>query len=194
MCIRDSRDAAGRGGAGRGVGGRRDTSSSVYQPRGLSTRPRHGTMMSSSDLRFVTDKVMMPLRFDDPYTQDFYYLQKSVKSNAEAREKAIQEQAAMPNMIMVPQPLWKDFKDRIANTVADQRSKLLTKTSQWEEKEKVLGHVVRSVVTQPRELLQAPTLSSAELDNDATKPFETKLWQMRQQVQNGYESLSTVRT
>ena len=113
-------------------------------PRGLANRPRHGQMMSSSDLRFVTEKVMFPLRFDDPYTQDFYYLQKSVKSNAIAREKAVREQTEMPSMIMVPQPLWRDFKERIINTVNNQRAKLLSKGKEWEEKEQVLGHVQRT--------------------------------------------------
>ena len=186
---RAGRGKGGRGGqGGRGMGGR----GAPYAPRGLVNRPRHGQMMSSSDLRFVTEKVMFPLRFDDPYTQDFYYLQKSVKSNAIAREKSVREQVEMPSMIMVPQPLWRDFKERIANTVVNQRAKLLSKGKEWEEKEQVLGHVQRTVVTQPKELLSAPTVSAAELDDDATQPFSSRLWQMRQQVQRGYEALSTV--
>ena len=54
------------------------------------TYPR-GQMMSSSDVKFVTDKVMTPLKFQDPYSQDFYYLQNGLKQNAKLREKAIKE-------------------------------------------------------------------------------------------------------
>ena len=60
-----------------------------------------------------------------------------------------------------------------------------------EEKEQVLGHLVRTVVTQPKELLSAPTLLPRP-DDDATQPFSSRLWQMCQQVQRGYEAPSTV--
>jgi hypothetical protein len=89
----------------------------------------HGQMMTTSDVKFVTEKVLTALRFTDPYTQDFYYLQKGLRTNATLRERAIKEQTAMPQMIMVPQPLWRDFKDRIQLTLLTQKEKLLGKTT-----------------------------------------------------------------
>ena len=89
----------------------------------------HGEMMTTSDVKFVTEKVLMALRFTDPYTQDFYYLQKGLRTNAILRERAIKEQTAMPQMIMVPQPLWRDFKDRIQLSLLTQKEKLLGKTT-----------------------------------------------------------------
>ena len=159
----------------------------------------HGAMMTSNDVKFVTEKVLSTLRFTDPYAQDFYYLQKGLRTNAILRERAIKENSPMPQMILVPQPLWRDFKVRIQETLASQKEKLLTKTTKWEEDNKVLGHVPRTNVATPKALLSIPKLSNMDNTNaalhdgaPAVEPFTSNLWRMRSQVQRGYEALSTV--
>ena len=51
----------------------------------------------------------------------------------------------------------------------------------------------RTNVNQPRELLSVPTLADVSRDGEFTAPFASKLWEMRAQVQRGYEALSTVK-
>lgn len=162
--------------------------------------------MTTENVRFVTEKALAALKFTDPYTQDFYYLQKGLRTNAALRERAIKEQTAMPQMIMVPQPLWRDFKERIQLTLKTQQEKLLGRMAKWEDDNQVLGHVVRSNAATPKVLMSVPSLSTVRAADNASEetsdhttstsdgglPFTSKLWTMRLQVQRGYEALSTV--
>ena len=52
----------------------------------------------------------------------------------------------MPAMIMVPQPLWRDFKERIRNSLATSKENLSDKAKKWEEREQVLGHMQVSLI------------------------------------------------
>ncbi len=153
----------------------------------ITGRPRYTAMMSSSDIRFVTSKVMTPLELDDPYTQDFYFVQKNVRDNAELRQKAEDNDSPVPPMAVVPQPLWKDFKERIHMALLETKEKLHAMSRKWEEREQVLGHLTRSDAHKPKTLLSVPVA-----ENCLDKPFSTKLWIMRQQVQKGYEALGMV--
>lgn len=74
-------------------------------------------MMSAADIRHVCERVLQPLRFPDPYSDDYYYIQVSVKRNAAAREAAIKEAAPLPTAIKIPQPIWRDVKERIRGQV-----------------------------------------------------------------------------
>ena len=98
---------------------------------------------------------------------------------------------------MVPQPLWRDFKDRIQLTLLTQKEALLNKTAKWEDENKVLGHVVRSNAATPKALMSVPSMSVSHATNaddtqKCAQPFTSNLWTMRQQVQRGYEALNTV--
>lgn len=69
--------------------------------------------MSSSDIRFVVSKVTAPCESNDPYADDFYALQYSIKKNAKLREEAIMEKKVPPPVLYVPLPTWKDTKERL---------------------------------------------------------------------------------
>jgi len=115
----------------------------------------------------------------------------------------------MPNSIYVPLPVWKETRERIKLQMDSTRRAFHDKSREWETKEQVLGHQVRSDIHRPREQLRMP--SAQELDqynaSDAAaedgegldgnigeikNPFSSRLWTMRQAVQRGYEALYTV--
>lgn len=173
---------------------------SSEQKQFFTPKPNYGRgqYMSTSDVRFVISKVLQPLETMDPYADDFYFLQHSIKKNAKDREKALNESKPTPRPINVPLPTWKETKERIAAQINQSRSALKEKTREWEAKEGVLGHRLRSEISRPKELLSLPALS--ELDFDINEdddvemktPFSSRLWSTRLAVQRGYEALFTV--
>jgi len=158
-------------------------------------------------VRYVVNKVLQPMETTDPFADDFYFLQLSIKKNAAAREAAVKEQAAMPSSIYVPLPVWKETKERIKLQMDSSRRACHDKSREWETKEQVLGHQVRSDIHRPREQLRMPSLQELDQYNSAEaadqdgdiedfsemkNPFSSRLWTMRQAVQRGYEALYTV--
>jgi hypothetical protein len=157
-------------------------------------------MMNSSDVKFVVTKVMQPLETSDPYSADYYYLQKNYKKNVSTREEAMAANAPVPAPIYLPFPAWMDTKNRIASQLEETRKVINDRSRQWEEKEQVLGHMERSDINRPRHLLSVPNWQDVadqqdnELDGDSAfrMPFVSRLWNMRQAVQRGYEALYTL--
>ena len=68
----------------------------------------------------------------------------------------------MPNSIYVPLPVWKETRERIKLQMDSTRRAFHDKSREWETKEQVLGHQVRSDIHRPREQLRMP--SAQELD------------------------------
>ena len=93
--------------------------------------------MTSSDLKFVITKVMQPLETNDPYSADYYYLQKNYKKNVSVREEAMSAGAPVPAPIYLPFPAWMDTKNRIAMQLEENRKVVTERSRQWEEKEQV---------------------------------------------------------
>lgn len=83
------------------------THSGAFSATGNRVALKGGSeMMSGTDIRHVCERVLQPLRFPDPYSDDYYYIQTSVKRNAEAREAAIKESLPLPSPIkVVPESL-----------------------------------------------------------------------------------------
>jgi hypothetical protein len=123
-----------------------------------------GKCMSVGDVRFVVTKVLQPLETLDPYADDFYFIQYTIKKNILEREKSMKEQKAPPPPVNVPLPTWKDTKERIKSQIAVSRQNFHEKTKEWESKEGVLGHRVRADVARPRELLTLPSLGDLDFD------------------------------
>lgn len=157
-----------------------------------------GKYMHPSDVRFVVNKALQPLETLDPYADDFYFIQYTIKKNSIEREKALQEKSQPPPPVKVPLPTWKDTKERIKGQISQSRAAFQAKVKEWEEKEQVLGHRIKSEVSRPRELLSLPTLQDLDFDlNDDEEvewraPFTSRLWSTRLAVQRGYEALFTV--
>ena len=170
--------------------------------------------MSAADIRHVIERVLQPLRFPDPYSDDYYFIQVSVKRNAAAREEAIRDKKPLPQPIRIPQPNWKDAKDRIRGQIDEYKQKIYDRSRDWETKEKVLGHLVRSQADRPKAQLNVPSLSAlreqvaeeqgsrslggmdaldAPDDSNAGVgvPFSNRLWNMRGAVMRGHEALAT---
>lgn len=108
-------------------------------------------------------------------------------------------------MIYVPLPTWKDTKERIRSQMDTTRKGFQQKSREWEEKEQVLGHQVRTDFSKPREVLSMPTLSELDLAGDMDDetgegggnseykpPFTSRLWTIRAAVQRGFHALYTV--
>eukprot|EP01038_Epipyxis_sp_PR26KG_P005711 gene5711-7883_t len=177
----------------------RQTSTSLQdQPAKRRDFPR-GKYMNPSDIRFVVNKVMQPLESNDPFSDDFYFLQSNIKKNALATEAALKEQKPLPPMIYVPLPTWKETKERIKLQMEIVKQTLHDRSKKWEETEQVLGHLEKSNVSKPRSQLALPSFADLEfdLDNedeniDLKNPFSSRLWTVRQAVQRGYEALYTV--
>jgi hypothetical protein len=152
--------------------------------------------MSSSDIRFVVNKVLQPVETNDPYAEDFYNIQFNIKKNQKLRDDAMRESKPVPPMIHIPLPTWKETKERIKLQIEVTRQAFHKKAKDWEEKEMVLGHCVRSNITKPKELLSVPTLSELDFDendeNEYKTPFSTRLWSIRLSVQQGFQALYTV--
>ena len=160
-------------------------------------------MMTMSDMRFVLTKIIQPLESPDPYADDFYYIQLNLKRNAVAHEKIRKGEINTPLPTFVaPLPTWKDTKYRIKNQILESQKNLEDRTREWEEKEKVLGHQVRSNIARPRELLSLSSLNDTTMTgndvegagsaDDFKTMFGTRLWTMRRAVQRGNEALHTV--
>lgn len=170
-------------------------------PMNAPVRYPHSEMMNSSDVKFVVTKVMQPLETNDPYSADYYYLQKNYKKNVSTREEAMAANAPPPAPIYLPFPAWMDTKNRIATQLEQTRKVINDRSRQWEEKEQVLGHMERSDISRPRQLLSVPNWQDVadQQDNDLDgadaafrMPFVSRLWNMRQAVQRGYEALYTL--
>jgi len=92
-------------------------------------------------------------------------------------------------------------KNRISQQLEEYRRTVHQRSRQWEEKEQVLGHMQRSDINRPRELLSVPNWQdladqeAGDLDGGDggggafRMPFVRRLWNMRQAVQRGYEAL-----
>lgn len=87
--------------------------------------------------RFVVNKVLQPMETNDPYADDFYFLQLNIKKNNAARERAMLEQRPLPPAIYVPLPVWKETKERIKLQIESTRQSFHQKSREWEEKEMV---------------------------------------------------------
>ena len=87
------------------------------------------------------NKVLQPMETNDPYADDFYFLQLNIKKNNAARERAVLEQRPLPSAIYVPLPVWKETKERIKLQIEATRQSFHQKSREWEEKEMV-RHVI----------------------------------------------------
>ncbi len=174
-----------------------DRKPSTEQPQ-MPPAPKaaKGEMMNSSEVRYVVGKVLQPLETDDPFSDDYYFLQSKIKKNNILQEAAMKEKKDVPPPIYVPSPAWKDTKERIRSQMEETKGRQSSKTREWEEREGVLGHTQKSDINRPKEILSVPTLRDIENkmeDEDSIKlPFTSRLWSMRQAVQSGYDALYTV--
>eukprot|EP01033_Poteriospumella_lacustris_P006719 gene6719-4845_t len=165
-----------------------------------------GKYMTASDVRYVVSRVLQPLETVDPYADDFYHIQFKLKKNRREREAAVREgKDEVPAPPTVPNPTWKETKERIKLQMDQSRRNFTAKVKDWEEKEQVLGHRIRAEVSKPKELLSIPNLNDLELDlmdtgdsdnillsTEWKSPFNSRLWSTRAAVQQGYEALFTV--
>lgn len=85
---------------------------------------------------------------NDPYADDFYFLQLNIKKNNAARERAVLEQRPLPSAIYVPLPVWKETKERIKLQIEATRQSFHQKSREWEEKEMV-RHVIMPLLPCP---------------------------------------------
>jgi len=96
---------------------------------------------------------------NDPYADDFYFLQLNIKKNNAARERAVLEQRPLPSAIYVPLPVWKETKERIKLQIESTRQSFHQKSREWEEKEMV------SRVTSCRSSRRMHAMKDALCDN-----------------------------
>jgi hypothetical protein len=107
------------------------------------------------------------------------------------------DNSAPPPLLFIPLPTWKDAKDRIRQQIEKARKDSQDKSRKWEERERVLGHNTKADFTRPKEVLSVPTLNDVfnnddDVDGNVRAPYATRLWNMRQAVQRGYNALYTV--
>lgn len=168
----------------------------------------------------MVGKVLQPLESQDPYADDYYFLQYNIKKNMIAREVALKNTTSSttssttstppPPLLQIPLPTWKETKERIKNQLEMNRLSYDNQTREWEAKEQVLGHRIRNDIAKPRSLLALPSTTSIyddEMDeyddiNDDNgdtnmglewkTPFTSRLWTTRLAIQQGYEALFTI--
>lgn len=128
-----------------------------------------GSRMSPSDVRFVVGKVLQTTETHDPYNDDFYFIQLSMKRHGMKLDKAIAENKPLPPPLPIPLPTWTETKQRIRTQLEITRQHYEYRSRKWESKEKVLGHNVKSDVTKPRAVLSVESMSVSDQSNlDAT--------------------------
>ena len=166
----------------------------------IKTGPRkHGIMMKSVDIKFVINKVMGPLEILDPFSDDFYFLQFALKKNNRERQAAATSGGKFVPPLIIPLPAWKATRERVKQQLLETKLKQEGRSRQWEEKEKVLGHLTKSDASKPRSVLSMSSINDVEIEKSEVAdvgeyriPFTTRLWGMRLAVQRGHEALSTV--
>lgn len=92
--------------------------------------------------------------------------------------------------IKVPLPTWSETKDRLRKQMDDTRRGHEERSRKWEEKEKVLGHLVKSDISKPRAVLSVP-VQGDNTGIDSPKLFTTVLWGMRAAANRGFGALYT---
>ncbi len=160
---------------------------------------RRSKMMKSADIKFVVNKVMAPLEIVDAFSDDFYFLQFALKKNYEQRRMGATSGGRLIPPLIIPLPTWKATRERVKLQLIETKMKQEYRSRQWEEKEKVLGHLTKSDASKPRSVLSISLIDDTEMkrtrDEDQKELrhlFATKLWGMRLAVQRGHEALSTV--
>lgn len=113
--------------------------------------------------RFVISRILHPLDTEDPYADDYYYIQSQIKKNkklqAEAAEKAAEQAKQMqlgrdmpvhtpdfPPDLIVPLPTWKDAKEKMKLKVINSKRNILNRSKKWTLKEKTLGVQTRGKI------------------------------------------------
>jgi hypothetical protein len=193
-------------GPGRGTGRRTRAPAPAQPPSpfGPPKRVHHiqgprfptGKLMGGSDVRFVVNKVLAPLETEDPFTDDFYYLQLQIKKSNAAAYAAETKGETPPAPPDIPRPAWKETKDKIRMQMEEIRQVTRARVRDWMKDEVVLGHMPRTNVNTPREMLAVPRLSDViggDGDSNLNNvPFTTRLWSMRQAVQKACHAMYTV--
>lgn len=171
-----------------------------------------GRMMTPSDVKFVVGKTLLAVDPVDQYSEDYYYIQVSLKRQQSKIQKHMEElkdhaidnskplPAPLPFVYQPPLPMWTETKQRILNQINQSKKSLYDKTKIWESKEQVLGHTQRSDASKPRAVLSVPTVWEPADDEEGgddpsggfKEMFASRLWSMRQAVQRGYSALGTV--
>lgn len=136
-----------------------------------------GKLMTPSDVRFVVERVLQPTASTDRFQSEYYLIQLRL------RKGLLHERD-------VPLPVWPEMRDRLRQKAEDDRRLLKERTQHWEKTEQVLGHVAKSEVSRPRELLSLQIADEDE-DPDASgrTPFTGRAWGVRAAVQRGFEAL-----
>jgi len=170
------------------------------------TQLRSSSMMKSNEIMYVVRRVLDPMQSADPFSDDYYSIQFNIKKNKEVLDEAIANNSPhYPPMLFIPLPTWKDSKERIRKQIESTKQLYDERSRKWEEKEKVLGHVVKSDISRPKEMLNVPSINdiynnqfldslndNENMDSSIKQPYSSRLWNMRLAVQKGYEALYTV--
>lgn len=118
-----------------------------------------GEMMKASDVKFVVSKVLQLTETQDPYNDDFYYIQTTIKKHEKRVREALDCNMPPPPPLPIPLPTWTETRERVKAEIDATRNRIENNSRLWESQEKVLGHTVRSDVSKPRAVLD---LSTAE--------------------------------
>eukprot|EP01035_Chromulina_nebulosa_P017710 gene17710-23302_t len=171
-----------------------------------NTQLRSSSMMKSNEITYVVRRVLDPMQSADPFSDDYYCIQFNIKKNKEVLDEAIANNSPhYPPLLFIPLPTWKDSKERIRKQIESTKQLYEERSRKWEEKEKVLGHVVKSDISRPKEMLNVPSINDIynnqfldslndndNMDSSIKQPYSSRLWNMRLAVQKGYEALYTV--
>ena len=130
-----------------------------------SHTPSYPTNPPLSPYRFVISRILQPLDTEDPYADDYYYIQSQIKKNKKQQEIAAEEaktqsQSQGQNMgqvpggsgvplplpdLIVPLPTWKDAKEKLKMKVINSKMNITNRSKKWTVKEKTLGVQTRGM-------------------------------------------------
>lgn len=164
----------------------------LYSPQSRSLPIPSKFFMKAGDIKFVVSRVLHPLETQDPYFDDYYYLQFMLQqARIESHRAAAMMQsprAPLPSVYAhIPAPQWRDSKERMLKKMHDTKTKIISeaaaKGSELPEgiettKDDVgsLGMIVKSDVFKPREVLSMTALHKSldEEEEEGAEEFHSK--------------------
>jgi len=154
--------------------------------------------MSPRDVHYVVQQQLRPLQTQNPYRDDFYFHQHRLRKVLEERKAQGGARATAPQGLdtaLTPVPKDSRTRERTASFAQENQAKQDTRSKEWNEKFRVLGHSAKRSAFTPKALLAIPSLSTASRKEgekggqkskatsragEGGKPFSSRVWRTRQ--------------
>jgi len=146
--------------------------------------------MTSRDVSIVVYVHLRALQISDPYTEDFYFHNLTLRRRGSV--------GTVDDPVTIPLPVWEETKQRALAEKKELRAMFASRTKEWEAANKVLGHVDKSNPHRQRALLAGlDSLSAtktgpqegADGQSGVVGPFSSPTWEARRAIEEAKAAL-----